>query len=368
MDPTAVQTLIRPDGTLEGDAPDLTDDGLVDLLRWMLRIRLLDMRLLNMQRQGRIGFYGTATGEEASVIGSVAALEPDDLVFPALRQAGALLYRGFPLARYVAQCIGNSLDPAKGRQMPCHGSSRDLRVVSWSSVIGTQLSHAAGAAMAARIRGDRTVVAGYLGDGATSSAEFHVSLNFAAVYDAPVVFICQNNQWAISVPFAKQTASEGVAVKAVAYGIPGVRVDGNDVLAVHQAVAEAADRARAGSGPSLVECLTYRQMGHSSSDDPTRYRDEEEVEAWRQRDPVDRYVRFLAARGLWDHARTAELEREVAAEVAAAIATAEAAEPLAVETLFTDVYGSTPPQLVEQARTVADRQAGDGSSDGAFPL
>ena len=368
MEPTEIQTLVKPDGTLAGPEPDLEDDALVDLLRWMLRIRLMDTRLLNMQRQGRIGFYGTATGEEASVIGSVAALEPTDLVFPALRQAGVLLYRGFPLARYVAQCIGNSMDPFKGRQMPCHAASREHAVVSWSSVIGTQLSHAAGAAMAARIRGDQTVVAGYLGDGATSSSEFHVSLNFAAVYDAPVVFVCQNNQWAISVPFSKQTASESVAVKALAYGMPGVRVDGNDVLAVFAAVREAADRARRGDGPTLVECLTYRQMGHSSSDDPTRYRDDEEVEIWRTRDPIDRYVRFLSARGLWEHGRTAELEAEVAAEVARAIKEAEAAEPLAVETLFTDVYSETPANLVEQARTVEGRTSDEGSSDGAFPL
>jgi len=362
------KNLNRPDGTLDGESPDLTDEALVDLLRWMMRVRLMDTRLLNMQRQGRIGFYGTATGEEASVIGSAAALRPSDLVFPALRQAGVLLYRGFPLAHYVAQCIGNSLDPFKGRQMPCHSSSRKLGVVSWSSVIGTQLSHATGAAMAARICGDDVVVAAYLGDGATSSAEFHVSLNFAAVYDAPVVFVCQNNQWAISVPFAKQTASEGVAVKSLAYGMPGVRVDGNDVLAVHAAVSEAAARARAGEGPTLVECLTYRQMGHSSSDDPTRYRDEEEVEAWRRRDPIDRYVRFLGARGLWGPESTAALEAQVAAEVAAAIKEAEAAAPLSADSLCTDVYATMPPQLAEQAAAVAGRKAGDRDWDGAFPL
>jgi len=222
--------------------------------------------------------------------------------------------------------------------------------------------------MAARIRGDDTVVAGYLGDGATSSAEFPVSLNFAAVYDAPVVFVCQNNQWAISVPFARQTASEGVAVKAHAYGMPGVRVDGNDVLAVYSAVEAAVERARRGEGPSLVECLTYRQRGHSSSDDPTRYRDDEEVETWMRRDPIDRYVRFLTARGLWEPERSAEIEEEVAAEVAAAIREAEAAAPLAVETLFTDVFGDMTPSLVEQSLAVEGREAGKGTLDGAFPL
>jgi len=363
-----ITTLIRPDGSVAGPLLDLDDSFLVELLRGMVTIRVLDHRLLNMQRQGRIGFYGTATGEEASVIGSVAALRPDDWILPALRQGGALLYRGFPLDLYVAQCIGNSMDILKGRQMPCHASSLAHRVVSWSSVIGTQLSQGAGMAMAEKIRGGDGVVCAYLGDGATSSAEFHYALNFAAVHAAPVVFLCQNNQWAISVPFRRQTATEGVAVKSVAYGMPGVRIDGNDVLAVHSAVAEAAARARAGDGPTLVECLTYRQGGHSSSDDPTRYRDEDEVETWRQRDPIERYLKFLTARGLWDEARTKALEEEIGGRVANAIRTAEAAPPLTAEELTTDVYAETPWNLVEQSEAAVGRSAGDRDWDGAFPL
>jgi len=351
-----------------GAAREISADQHERMLRGMLRIRVVDGRLLNMQRQGRIGFYGTATGEEASVIGSAAALRDSDWIFPALRQGGALMYRGFSIAAHVAQCIGNSMDSAKGRQMPCHASAREFNVVSWSSVIGTQISQAAGAAMAATIAGDDTVVAGYLGDGATSSSEFHVGLNFAAVYDAPVVFICQNNQWAISVPFTKQSGTKGVAEKAVAYGMPGVKVDGNDVLAVYDAVSTAVDRARAGKGPSLIECVTYRMLGHSSSDDPTRYREDAEVDAWGKKDPIERYSAWLAAEGIVSPEERAAIEKELGEEVSAAIKEAEAAPPLSLESLFEDVYEETPRALAEQVKAVEGRAIGKGDPDAAFPL
>jgi pyruvate dehydrogenase E1 component alpha subunit/2-oxoisovalerate dehydrogenase E1 component alpha subunit len=361
-------SLIGPDGAPAGGFADLADEELLRLYRGMVRIRVMDSRLLNMQRQGRIGFYGTATGEEAAVIGSVAAFRPTDWIFPALRQGGALVYRGFPAVLYVAQCIGNAMDPLKGRQMPCHASARAQNVVAWSSVIGTQLSQAAGAAIAAKIRGDDTVIAGYLGDGATSTPEFHVALNFAAVRDAPVVFLCQNNQWAISVPFRKQTAAAGIAEKAVAYGIPGVRVDGNDVLAVYAATREAVERARGGGGPTLLELLTYRRRGHSSSDDPTRYRDEAEVTEWEARDPIERFAARLGGRGLLDGKGREEIEREISAEIGDAIREAEAGETLTAESLFDDVYAERPASLREQAEAVRGRRAGDREWEGAFPL
>lgn len=348
--------------------PSITAEEQILLLAAMVRIRVTDTRLLNMQRQGRIGFYGTATGEEASVIGAFAGVRDTDWVFPALRQGGGLIYRGFPLELHVAQCIGNGMDILKGRQMPVHAASRKHHVVSWSSVIGTQLTHATGAAMAAKIKGDDTVVLGFLGDGATSSAEFHVGLNFAAVYEAPVVFVCQNNQWAISVPFSRQSGSASVAEKAVAYGMPGERVDGNDVLAVMGAVREATERARAGGGPTLIECLTYRQMGHSSSDDPTRYRLPEEVEEWKQKDPIDRMLLHLIEQGLWSKEQTVELEAQINREVGEAIKIAEAAPELTAEDVFTDVYADVPWNLKEQAEAVRGRKAGDRDWEGAFPL
>src|SRR3989441_5689608 len=281
------------------ETPPIPREVLLRLYREMVRLRTLDERMMTLQRQGRVGFYGACTGQEAATLASAIALEASDWIFPALREGGAMLLRGFPLVPYLCQIFGNAGDETKGRQMPSHMASRSVNQVSWSSCIGTQLPQAVGAAMAARIKGDRTVIAAYLGDGAASEGAFHVAMNFAGGFKAPVVFICQNNHWAISVPTAKQTASESIAVQAVAYGFPGVKVDGNDAVAVYAAVKEAVGRARSGGGPTLVECGTYRLAPHSPSDDPTPYRDEREVDAWRKRDPIERLRARLAADGRW---------------------------------------------------------------------
>jgi TPP-dependent pyruvate/acetoin dehydrogenase alpha subunit len=232
--------------------------------------------------------------------------------------------------------------------MPCHYSYREGGFVSMSSVIGTQIPQATGAAMAAKIRKDPVVVMGYLGDGATSATDFHTALNFAAVFAAPVVFFCQNNQWAISVPFSKQTASEGVAVKAEAYCMPGISVDGNDVLAVYQATKEAVDRARAGGGPSLIEAITFRMGGHSSSDDPARYRDEGQVKMWRERDPLERTRKLLEERGLWDDAKEQAQLDEHMVQISSAVTQAERIAPPSPETLVNDVFASLTPHLAAQ--------------------
>jgi pyruvate dehydrogenase E1 component alpha subunit len=243
----------------------------------MVRLRLLDQRMLTLQRQGRIGFYGTATGEEAAIIGSAFALKPQDWIFPALRQGAAALLRGYPLVEYISQCMGNAADKTKGRQMPSHYCYRPANFVSWSSCIGTQLPHAVGAAWAMKIRKDPYIAIAYMGDGATSEGDFHVAMNFAGVFKVPVVFFCQNNQWSISVNIKSQTASESIAIKSQAYGFDGVQVDGNDVLAVYEATRQAADHARSGKGPLLIEAITYRMGAHSSSDDPRLYREDSEV-------------------------------------------------------------------------------------------
>src|SRR5437870_3283508 len=279
---------------------------------------------------------------------SAIARDRGDGTFPALREGGAMLLRGFPLVPYLCPIFGNSGDETKGRQMPSHMASRSVNQVSWSSCIGTQLPQAVGAAMAARIKGDRTVIAAYMGDGATSEGDFHVAMNFAGVFKAPVVFVCQNNHWAISVPTAKQTASESIAVKAVAYGFPGVKVDGNDTVAVYGAMKEAVDRARSGGGPTLLECETYRIGAHSSSDDPTRYRDEREVEQWKKRDPLELLRSRLQAWGLWTARQEDELRAQVLEEVNGAIAEAEKKPDPPRESLFDDVYANVPWSLREQ--------------------
>ncbi len=341
---------------------------LVDLYRAMARLRAIDRKMLNLQRQGRIGFYGTAFGEEAAVVGSAAALRNTDWVFPALRQAGVLLGRGFPLTQFIAQCMGNSLDPQKGRQMPVHAASREHRVVSWSSCIGTQLPQAVGAAYAMKLRKEDAVAMAYLGDGATSEPDFHVALNFAGVWKVPAVFFCQNNQWAISVPAERQTASETLAVKAGAYGMPGIRVAGNNVPEVSAACREAVERARAGGGPSFIEALTYRRGGHSSSDDPARYRASAEEHLWETRDPLSRARKALESRKLWSDADEQRLEEAVAAEVAAAVEEAERAPPPALGTLFEDVYALTPAHLGRQDHDLLPLEGDVIKGEGAFPL
>ena len=332
----------------------LTPKRLLAVYREMRRIRLLDQRMVTLQRQGRVGFYGTCSGQEAVPIGTAFALEASDWVFPALRESAIMLVRGFPLASYLAQVFGNELDVLKGRQMPSHMSARQVHQVSWSSCIGPQVPQAVGAAWAARLRGDPTVVVGFMGDGATSEPDFHNAMNFAAVFQTPCVLICQNNHWSISTPTARQTASQTIAIKAEAYGMPGVRVDGNDVLAVYRAVREAAARARRGRGPTFIECVTYRMGAHSTSDDPTRYRSEQEVAEWAKRDPIERLRKHLAEGGLMDDAQDAALEKEIHEEISAAISEVEGRALPAQETLFDDVYANLPWHLREQRQELME--------------
>jgi pyruvate dehydrogenase E1 component alpha subunit/2-oxoisovalerate dehydrogenase E1 component alpha subunit len=326
----------------------LAKEDLIRIYSEMLRLRILDQRMLTLQRQGRIGFYGTATGEEAAIIGSAYALQKDDWIFPALRQGGAALLRGYPLVEYISQCMGNAADKTKGRQMPSHYCYRPANFVSWSSCIGTQIPHAVGAAWAMKIKGDKNVAIGYMGDGATSQGDFHVAMNFAGVYKVPVVFFCQNNQWSISVNIKQQTASESIAIKAEAYGFKGVTVDGNDVLAVYSATKDAVDNARAGNGPGFVEAVTYRMGAHSSSDDPRLYRQDDEVEEWKRKDPINRLLKYLEQLGYWSSSEQEALEERLTQEILDAVAEAEKIGPPPLETLFEDVYSEMLPNLKEQ--------------------
>ncbi|MHB8877617.1 MAG: thiamine pyrophosphate-dependent dehydrogenase E1 component subunit alpha [Myxococcaceae bacterium] len=330
--------------------PGLSPAGMLEIYQAMQLIRTLDGRMMTLQRQGRIGFYGACTGQEAAVVASAHALRPTDWIFPALREGAAMLLRGFPLVPYLAQIFGNSGDVTRARQMPSHQAARAVHQVSWGSCIGTQLPQAVGAAWAAKLKKHDTVVMAYLGDGATSSADFHSALNFAGVFKAPVVFVCQNNHWSISLPTSKQTASESIAVKAGAYGFPGVKVDGNDAEEVWDVTRDAVERARGGGGPTLIEAETYRIGAHSSSDDPSRYRDPGEVEAWQARDPLALLKARLLEEGLLDEPGDAELRARLLAEVNAAIAEAEALPPVPPESLFEDVYCALPWHLAEQRR------------------
>jgi pyruvate dehydrogenase E1 component subunit alpha len=354
--------LVDEDGSLVGDASEaaLPDEAILRLYRWMVLERSLDERMITLQRQGRIGFYIGSIGEEATIFGTAAAMDEKDWIFPCYREHGAALLRGMPLVSFLCSLFGNAGDAMKGRQMPCHEAWRPGRYASISSPIATEIPHAVGAAWAARLKGEEMVSLTYFGEGATSAHDFHTGLNFAAVRKIPVVFVCRNNGWAISVPREKQTAAETIAQKAIGYGMRGERVDGNDLLAVFAATRRARARAAAGEGPTLVECVTYRIEGHSTSDDPRVYRPAELVEPWKKKDPILRVRRFLARRGALDDAADAKLRDEVRAQIQGALAEAEAFGPKPpLESLFEDVYAEPLRQQREQLEELERAIAAD---------
>lgn len=320
----------------------------VALLEAMVRTRLVDERVEKLQRQGRIAFHVSAMGEEAAVIGSAAALSDEDFIVPCYREVGALLLRGQPLQAYFDSLYGNADDVAHGRQMPEHVTARPLRYASVSAPIGTQIPHAVGMAYASRLRRESNVVAVYFGDGATSSNDFHAGMTFAGVWKAPVIFLCRNNRWAISLPVEEQTAAEHLSDKAIGYGVASVRCDGNDPLAVYEVVREARTRALEGRGPTFVELCTYREGGHSTSDDPSVYRSEDERREFTARDPIVRFRNHLVGLGAWDEARDAALRARIDEELRSVVAAAEAKTAPALETLVDDVFATRPRHLDEQ--------------------
>lgn len=342
--------VLEDDGSARKDRPAVPTATLLRGYREMRRLRLIDAKMILLQRQGRVGFYGACTGQEAVPIATGLVLGEHDWVFPALREQSVMLVRGFSLVQFVAQVYGNAGDVQKGRQMPSHHSGRTVNQVSWSSCIGPQVPQAVGAAWAMKLRKDpnRPVSIGFLGDGATSQPDFHSAMTFAGLYKVPAVIVCQNNHWSISVPTHKQTASKTIAIKGRAYGVPSVRVDGNDLLAMYTVLSEATQRARDGHGPTFVEALTYRIGAHSTSDDPTRYRSEDEVEAWRKKDPLDRLRKHLVHLGLVDDASDAALEAELTDAINAAVKKVEELPLPDRDTLFDDVYAELPWNLREQ--------------------
>ena len=354
--PEDLERVLSPEGELIGE-PLLSDEEILDLHRVMVRQRLIDDRMLTLQRQGRIGFYGACTGQEASVFGCAAALEPTDWILPALREAGALLYRGFPLTDYFNQLLGNSADITQGRQMPCHPPGHDFHYVTMSSVIANQIPQANGFAMASKLKNDGGVTMCFMGDGATSEGDFHIGLNVASVKKLPVIFICQNNQWSISVPVGRQTAAKTMHAKAKGYSMPGHRVDGNDLLAVHKVVSGAVARARSGEGPEFIECLTYRLGAHTTSDDPTRYRDEGVTERWWSLDPLVRTRKYLVGKGLWSEEQEKAQQDELDTLIRDTWKQVEVIPEPELRSIFLDVFEQPTPQLEEQAQSLINNYA-----------
>jgi pyruvate dehydrogenase E1 component alpha subunit len=330
--------------------PEIPEELLLKLHRAMLLGRRFDERLLSLQRQGRIGTFAPITGQEAAQLGAVALLRPSDWFVPSFRETGAELWRGRTMES-VLLAFGGYNEAALVRD-ESKEKHNDLPV---AVPVGTQVLHAAGIGWAIKYRKTDEVVMTFFGDGATSEGDFHEGLNFTGVYQVPAIFVCQNNQWAISVPRSKQTRSKTLAQKALAYGIPGIQVDGNDVLAVYAAAKEAVERARSNNGPTMIECVTYRMMMHTTADDPKKYRKEEEVEGWRKRDPIVRYQKYMTDKGLLSKEKIEALEAEIKDEIQAAVDRAEeimktAGDPL---DMFEHAYAEMPPHLVEQREELA---------------
>ncbi len=328
---------------------DLSATDLRKLYTTMIRVRKMDEKLILLQRQGRIGFYLSCLGQEACHIGAAYALNDDDWIFPHYRNPGTPLLRGVSMLRMVNQCFGNAADEIKGRQMPVHYSYKDINFFSISSPLGTQIVQAAGTAYAMKLKQTKQVAMTSFGDGSSSEIDFHSGLNMAAVTKSPCIFMLENNQWAISVPSSRQSASESYAIKASAYGMPGVQVDGNDILAVYKVTAEAVQRARNGEGPTLIELVTFRMASHSTSDDPTRYCPPELFKQWAEKDPVKRFEAYLLRNKLMSQSDMDAIQKAATAEVDAAVKEAEtnAATP-DVATMFDDVYEKRPDILNDQ--------------------
>ena len=328
---------------------NLDDDQLRRFYFDMLRGRLLDERLVKLRFQGATSFTAPSSGHEAAQVGIAHAFKPGfDWIFPYYRDTALMIAMGLGMEEFMAQMMASKLDSARGRQMPAHPGSRELNAFTVASPIASHVAPAAGAAISMKIQGTGQVVINTFGDGATSEGDFHAGINFAGVQGAPAVFVCQNNRYAISADYHHQTASENIAMKAHAYGMPGYLVDGMDVLASYFVMKEAVQRAREGVGPSLVEMQVYRFGAHSSDDDDSVYRPREEVEAWRRRDPLDRYRRFLAKRKLWNEAEDKAMREQIDAEISAAIQVNRDAGRAETDWMFDDVTAEMLPNLARQ--------------------
>ncbi len=319
--------------------PKLSDEQLVHAYRMMILARLADQKAVSLQRQGRLYTLPPSMGQEACAVGSAIALEKNDWMAPAYRELGAWLVRGVPLERVYIYFGGNEY----GNVYP-----PGVNVLPTSVPISSQLLHAAGIAHALNYQNKKDVVITYFGDGGTSEGDFHEALNWAAVFQCPVVFFCNNNQYAISHPRAEQTKSKTIAQKAIAYGMPGIQVDGNDLLAVYRATKEAVDYARGGNGPVLIEGETYRMGAHTTSDDPSKYRPSAEEELWKTRDPLLRIKKYLESKGLWNDKLEEQVRTEAQAQADAAFAEAEKWPVNSPDEIMSHVYEQPVPELVQQ--------------------
>lgn len=321
--------------------PSLSDVDIKMMFELLVLSRTFDQRALNLQREGRLGAYPSLLGQEASQVGSAFACEKSDWIFPSFREMGVYITLGYPPHMLYQYWAGDE----RGLKIP-----DNLTIFPLCVPVGTQIPHAVGAAIAAKYRGDKIGVVTYFGDGGTSKGDFHEGFNMAGVFRLPVVFICQNNQWAISVPREKQTASKTLAQKAFAYGFEGVQVDGNDIFSVYKATKDALEKAKRGEGPTFIECFTYRMSDHTTSDDATKYRSKEEVDAWRQKDPILRLRLFMEKKGLWTEQYQKEIEEKSKNIIDEAVKEAESIKPPHPEEMFAYTYEKLTPRQIKQMK------------------
>lgn len=344
-----IRRVIDEDGQLVGDRSGVSDDQLLDFYRWLVLLRTLDQRAWNLQRQGRIGTYPPFSGQEATQVGVAAALAKQDWIAGSYRDWAAMCYRGVPLYYPLLNSMGH---PVSGH-IP-----DDIAALPVQVVIAAQMLHAVGLAWAAKLQGENRLAVTFFGDGASSQGDAHEAMNLASVMQAPVLFVCQNNQWAISVPLSRQMHTPTIAQRALAYNIEGVRVDGNDVVAVYQTVSELAQHIRAGQGPVLLEAVTYRLGAHTTSDDPTRYRQAEDEEKFIHGEPVARLRRFLEAQGLWSSDDESECVQSAHDQVEDAVRVAESYPKAHPEEMFDHVYAELTKPLAEQRKALQGRLGG----------
>ncbi|XP_076893341.1 2-oxoisovalerate dehydrogenase subunit alpha 2, mitochondrial-like [Bidens hawaiensis] len=337
---------------IDNDSLKITKELAVKMYTNMATLQVMDTIFYEAQRQGRISFYMTTIGEEAINIASAAALSNNDFVFPQYREPGVLLWRGFTLQEFANQLFGNKHDYGKGRQMPIHYGSKKHNYITVSSTVATQIPHAVGAAYSMKMEKQDSCTITYFGDGGSSPGDFPAGLNFSAVMEVPVIFFCRNNGWAISAPISDQLRGDGIVVRGKAYGIPSIRVDGNDALAVYSAVYEARKMAIEKQTPVLIEALTYRAGNHSTSDDSTRYRSDcsvDEIERWRHdQNPIKRFGKWIENKGWWSNDAESQHQNTIKKELAQAIQNAEQEEKPPVADMFNNVYDVSPINLSEQ--------------------
>jgi len=344
--------ILNEKGEIQNErAPELGEDDFKKLFRFMLTTRIADTKALKLQRQGRMGTFAQSLGHEACQVGSSYATSREDWIFPYFRDLGTYVTLGFPLRKWFLTWMGNE----EGMHIPA-----GFNLFTVTVPVASQLPQAVGLGMAVNIKKGNTAVLSTFSDGATSEGDFHEAMNLAGVFKTPNVFLCYNNQYAISLPRSRQTASKTLAQKAIAYGFEGILVDGNDVLAVYAATKEALEKARKGDGPTLIEAHTYRLSNHTTSDDASKYRNEEEVRTWEKKDPIDRFRVYLKKKGIWSEKFESGLTKEIEALVEEEVREAEQTPPPRIEELFVHTYSEMPPKLREQMDDLKSTLDGEG--------